>query len=106
MRKKAVLAFVFLAFLATIGCAQKDSGPEESAKPAKASPFVRSAAVGVLDEQMATAKEATQMGTPKIEFPQGEFDFGEVEAGTKVEHVFTFKNTGDAPLKIEKVGSS
>jgi len=35
-----------------------------------------------------------------MQFAEKEFDFGEIENGTPVEHVFKFKNTGDAPLVI------
>ncbi len=34
------------------------------------------------------------------------YDFGMVEEGAKIEHVFTFKNTGDAPLIISQVSAS
>ena len=34
------------------------------------------------------------------------YDFGQVYQGERVEHVYHFRNTGDAPLKIEKVRSS
>ena len=46
-----------------------------------------------------------QQKKPRIEFDRVKFDFGEVDAGEKVEHIFTFKNKGDAPLIIEKVKS-
>ena len=34
----------------------------------------------------------------KIEFQETSFDFGEIQEGTLVTHVFTFKNTGEEPL--------
>jgi len=43
---------------------------------------------------------------PVISFDSREFDFGTIEQGEKVEHVFKFKNTGDAVLHVEKVRSS
>jgi hypothetical protein len=38
-----------------------------------------------------------------IEAAETSFDFGEVVRGTVVKHVFTVKNTGDAPVKILSV---
>lgn len=40
---------------------------------------------------------------PVIEFQEKEKDFGSITQGDKVEHIFTFKNTGDGPLKIQNV---
>ena len=40
---------------------------------------------------------------PVIEFQVKEKDFGTITQGEKVEHVFSFKNTGDSPLKIQNV---
>ncbi|MBI1306570.1 MAG: DUF1573 domain-containing protein [Bacteroidetes bacterium] len=45
----------------------------------------------------------TPDGQPKIKFTESEFDFGNIEEGSKVEHVFTFINEGSAPLVIIKV---
>lgn len=42
----------------------------------------------------------------KIEFVADSHDFGEIEEGSVVSHVFTFKNSGDAALEIKKVKGS
>ena len=39
-------------------------------------------------------------------FEEGQYDFGTIEQNTPVEHVFKFKNTGDAPLMIVNAKSS
>ncbi len=39
-------------------------------------------------------------------FKQDKFDFGTVNEGEKVEHVFSFENTGDEPLTITKAKGS
>ena len=41
-----------------------------------------------------------------MEFDKTEHDFGEIESGTPVETVFTYKNVGEAPLVITDVKSS
>lgn len=40
---------------------------------------------------------------PTIEFNTLEFDFGVIAAGKRISKVFTFKNTGSAPLLISNV---
>lgn len=48
-----------------------------------------------------TAEKAAASGKfPVMSFESKEHDFGTIEQGTNVEHVFKFKNTGDAPLII------
>jgi len=43
---------------------------------------------------------------PHIEFTNSTHDFGDIEKGDKVNTVFQFKNSGDAPLEIINVGTS
>ncbi len=43
---------------------------------------------------------------PKISFEQTEYDFGDLDQGEKVEHLFLFKNVGKGTLVINKVRSS
>jgi hypothetical protein len=40
---------------------------------------------------------------PSIQFEEESYDFGEVEAGEAVEHIFEFTNTGNEELVIEKL---
>lgn len=42
----------------------------------------------------------------KIFFPETQYDFGKVNEGTKLNHTFTFKNTGTQPLIIKDVKTS
>jgi hypothetical protein len=50
--------------------------------------------------------EHKNVGKPKIQFTQIEFDFGNITMGEKVSHRFSFKNIGKGDLKIENVISS
>lgn len=43
---------------------------------------------------------------PKLEVEQPSYDFGEIPQGETVRHIFSFTNSGDKPLHIEKVHSS
>jgi hypothetical protein len=40
---------------------------------------------------------------PIITFAEDRYDFGEIEQGAVVEHVFTFENTGNVPLVLTDV---
>ena len=40
---------------------------------------------------------------PAITFEEVSFDFGDIHQGDKVQHVFNFDNSGDAPLVITNV---
>ena len=54
----------------------------------------------------AANRDANAGKFPKMEFAETEFDFGTIDQGTNVEHVFKFTNTGDAPLVIVDAKSS
>jgi len=41
-----------------------------------------------------------------LDLESDSYDFGKVTEGTRVEHVFTFINTGEAPLIISQVSAS
>lgn len=54
----------------------------------------------------AYAQEKAQVASvngPQITFQESEYKFGDLEQGEKAEHVFTFKNTGSAPLVLSDV---
>ncbi len=48
-------------------------------------------------------EEAASVPGPIITFEETEFNFEDIYQGDKVEHVFNFENTGDAPLIITNV---
>jgi hypothetical protein len=60
------------------------------------------AADKVSEENVAAAadRDAKAGDLPVMTFAESEFDFGTIEGGTAVEHVFKFTNTGKAPLVI------
>ncbi|MCD4652466.1 DUF1573 domain-containing protein [bacterium] len=47
--------------------------------------------------------EEKSSARPKLEFVKVEHDFGKNVSGPELKHSFVFKNTGNAPLFIEKV---
>ena len=66
------------------------------------------AAAKVSVEKVAEAetRDANAGKFPVMVFAETEFDFGTIDQGTPVEHVFKFTNTGDAPLVIVNAKSS
>lgn len=62
----------------------------------------------VAEENVAAAeqRDAIDSNYPVMSFDESQFDFGEIDQGTHVEHTFTFTNTGDAPLVITRATSS
>jgi hypothetical protein len=41
--------------------------------------------------------------SPRISFQEISHDFGRVDAGTRLSHIFAFKNAGNAQLRIHKI---
>ncbi|KAB2814601.1 DUF1573 domain-containing protein [Phaeocystidibacter luteus] len=66
------------------------------------------AAVNYNDSEEAgiSAADVTASGSPAFEFNETTHDFGDVEEGRTVQTVFTFTNTGDAPLIISNAKGS
>ncbi|MHC8949636.1 DUF1573 domain-containing protein [Sphingobacterium hungaricum] len=54
--------------------------------------------------ETVAANENAGIGT--IEFPEREYDFGTIKEGEVVEHVFTFNNTGTAPVILAQVSAT
>ena len=87
--KKSILIVAVLSVFAFSSC--KDNAAEK-----------------VNEENVATAeaRDAETGKYPVISFEESSFDFGTIDQGTPVEHVFKFKNTGEAPLMIVNAKSS
>tara|TARA_R110002020_G_scaffold291448_1_gene506885 strand:- start:528 stop:998 length:471 start_codon:yes stop_codon:yes gene_type:complete len=81
--KKGIIALGVIAALACTGC--KDNA---------------SSKVKGENVEMAATRDANATVFPVIEFEETAYDFGNINRGDNVEHVFKFKNTGKAPLVI------
>lgn len=88
--KKVILGLSALCLMAFVSCKQDNAAKK-------------------IDESnlaAAAERDAKSSKFPVLEFDKKEHDFGEIEKGTKVETVFSYKNTGDAPLVITDIKSS
>ena len=56
--------------------------------------------------QKAQEKAEQEKKFPKMSFEEEVYDFGTITSGESVEHEFTFKNTGEAPLVISNAKAS
>ena len=54
----------------------------------------------------AAVRDANSSNFPVLSFDKKEHDFGEIEAKASVETVFSYKNTGKAPLVITDIKST
>ena len=87
--KRAILGLSLLSMMAFMSCKEN------------ASSKVKTDNVAVAAERDQSAKQV-----PVMEFEKSEHDFGTIEQGTPQETIFTFTNTGNAPLVITNATSS
>ena len=87
--KKVLLGFSALCMIAFMSCKEDASKKIEEANVAQ-----------------AAERDAVSSKFPVIKFDKSEHDFGEIEAKTPVETVFSYTNTGEAPLVITDIKSS
>lgn len=101
---KLLMAFAAIASFAFTAC-NSGSSAKDSARESLAT-----------TNTTTTTPAATPSATPEANIPAGPlttvsytetiFDFGEIEEGEKVTHVFPFKNNGEHPLIISNAKGS
>ena len=87
--KKVILGLSALCLVAFTSC------KEDAASKVKAE-----------NVTVAAERDAVSGDLPVITFDKSEHDFGEIENGTPVETVFSYTNTGKAPLVVTNIKSS
>ena len=105
MRKTGVLILVLLVLAVMANCAQENSGPAEATEEVLAGSSEAASVEQGTDGTEESQAGSTEAGKPRIAFDQKNFDFGKMETGEKIEHVYEFRNTGDGTLLIHKVHS-
>jgi hypothetical protein len=76
---------------------------KETGKPEKYDP-ARDVAKKEASKQAPS--KSSMLAPSTIEFVEYEWDFGTMDEGDRVEHIFKFKNTGTEPLILEKCKGS
>jgi hypothetical protein len=105
MRKTGVLILVLLVLAVLANCSQENSGPAEAKHEMLAGSSEAASVEKGTDGAEKSQGGSTEAGKPRIAFAQKDFDFGKVEKGEKIEHVYEFRNTGDGTLLVHKVRS-
>src|SRR5215510_15433787 len=67
--------------------------------------FILAAVPSLVDAQAQTVPQVTA-NPPQISFTETVYDFGKVEQGDQVNHLFRFTNQGGRDLRIESVKTS
>ena len=116
------LSFVFVLFamVGLISSCQSDDDAREKARQSLASTDVNPtstttaptpAAIGNQNAAPAQGANAAAPAVPSgptttMAFAETTFDFGEIETGEKIKHVYKFQNTGNEPLVISNATGS
>ena len=89
------------ACMMTFACKNDTSGQDEARES------LATTSTTAQTQPANTPAETIPVGPlTSIVYPTTEFDFGEIEEGEKVVHIFKFKNTGNEPLVISKAQGS
>ena len=108
MLKQIQFGFIALAFAGLVAsCANDGAVREEAAAAVTTETSEVTPTNGEAPQTPVTANETAPAGpTTSIEFAETEFDFGTVDQGESVSHVYTFTNTGNEPLIISNAKGS
>lgn len=105
MKIKLLSAFALALVLAS-SCAQKDDQAAKiQALEDKIAQLENSnTAVTPVNAQSATTADPSSLG--EFQFTEMEYDFGTINEGKVVEHIFNFTNNGQSPLVISNITAS
>lgn len=103
MTRRIILALAISALVMGTSCKRDGS---EVPGYIKATKFSTNSGNIVLPNRREKRVPPADGKYPKLIFSETEHDFGNIDPGDKVQHIFSFKNTGEADLLIESaVGS-
>ncbi|MGB1076044.1 MAG: DUF1573 domain-containing protein [Flavobacteriales bacterium] len=100
--KSVLTTTAFAAALLITGCAEAEKKSEVTARPAGKSEKSVNAEIGQQNNLDPARQQASEPAGPitTMEFAEYDHDFGTLDEGDVVTHVFTFTNTGDEPLLL------
>lgn len=104
--KIKLLSALALALVLASSCAPKDDQAAKiQALEDKIAQLENSnTAVSPVNAQSATTADPSTLGS--FQFAEEEYDFGNINEGQVVEHIFNFTNNGQAPLVISNITAS
>ena len=97
---------IILAAALLLTACNRDKSAEVGTEGMNAAASDAAANPTVDNPNVVKENEAPNPNAPVMTFAEGEFDFGDIPADTKVHHTFTFKNTGKSPLLIQDATAS
>ncbi len=109
MRKIRIFMLALLIIFVFLGCVSNPTAQEMMDRQVGAGQLEQSVSMTAVPSpapEKSPPAAARAAEGPKIQFDSQVFDFGKLDAGEQIAHVFTFKNTGGEVLIIEKVRSS
>lgn len=104
MKAKLILLIVIAASLTA--CKDKEAEKKIAALEARLTELEGKRNVPTPTIQAPQAEVKPEGPLPTMQFDQMEHDFGTINEGQKVTHIYNFKNTGDAPLIIQEAKGS
>lgn len=100
-----LVLFVALVGCLSMSCASDTAAKDEARAEITAAPTSTTAPAANANPA-AAAPEAPKGPTTAMTFGESTFDFGTVDAGEKVRHVYKFTNSGNEPLVISNAKGS
>ncbi len=106
-RFRLPLTMLFAALMGLMIVSCQGDGKDAAKAEARAEIEDDASAVATAENAVPTPAADAPVGpTTSIEFGDTKHDYGVIEQGEKVSHVFTFKNTGNEPLVLSNVKPS
>lgn len=111
MRFLLIIAIASITFIGCEKASEVSENPSQDSNTEVTTSKIEETKLLISDEAeiaRAIEEEKSKAPTkrPKIKFSQKSFDYGMIEQGDKVDHEFTFTNTGDADLIIKDAQAS
>ncbi len=112
MKINSLQTICFLLVIVALGSCSNSNMEERIAtleqKVAKleGNPSATNQPVSVQNVNQAETASTSSGAVPAFEFKETDHDFGTITEGDVVEHIFSFTNTGEAPLVIQSASAS
>ncbi len=103
MKRFSILLLPIIVLIFTM-CKQNSGRPDNGLQEVRVDPKMSNA--DIIRSPASADHPTDTVNVAKMSFQEKIFDFGEVEEGAIVKHVFTFVNTGKTPLLISDASSS